>query len=249
MDISLIEQAGLTKNEALVYVALLKRGKSTSGEVINEASVSSGKIYETLEKLIKKGLVTYIVVNGVKQFLANHPKTLLEYVDEQEAFLKKRKEDVKRLLPELELLKEKDYDKENVDIIKGFRGIKSVVYDALENGENILVMGLRSGKDVKFNNFWKQWHRRRVELDKHAKVLFSDKKTPYWNFFKRLKHTEVREFLKASPAATLIIDNHCFLFTYEGNEFTCIHIISKAVSDSYKGFFEGLWNVAETTEL
>lgn len=249
MDFTVLEHIGLTKNETLVYVALLKHGKSTSGEVINEAGVSSGKIYETLEKLIKKGLATYIVENGVKKFFANQPKTLFDYVGEQEVALRAKKQKIEKLLPQLEAIGKTEHDIDEVTVIKGFRGIRSVVYEVLEQAKTILVMGLRSSKHTTFNNFWKAWHRRRVELKKEARLLFSDKHAPYWTFFKKLNYTRVREFLKASPAATLIIDEHCFLFTYEHDEFTCIHITSRSVSNSYKGFFEGLWDIAQTTKL
>ena len=64
----LLQACGLTQNESLVYVSLLKIGKATSSEIVKEANISSGKIYETLEKLIRKGLVKSIIENGVKNF-------------------------------------------------------------------------------------------------------------------------------------------------------------------------------------
>ena len=50
----LLKACGLTQNESLVYLSLLKIGKATSSKVVKEANISGGKIYETLEKLIQK---------------------------------------------------------------------------------------------------------------------------------------------------------------------------------------------------
>jgi hypothetical protein len=74
-------------------------------------------------------------------------------------------------------------------------------------------------------------------------MLFSDKNTEYWRFFKKMPFTEVRETLSFSPSAVMIIDNECFLLSYE-EEFTCIHIISDSTAKSFSGFFDGLWKFA-----
>ena len=64
----LLKACGLTQNESLVYLSLLKIGKTTTSKIVKEANISGGKIYETLEKLIQKGLVKSIIENGIKNF-------------------------------------------------------------------------------------------------------------------------------------------------------------------------------------
>jgi hypothetical protein len=107
-------------------------------------------------------------------------------------------------------------------------------------GKEIKVMGVRSSKDEAFNNFWKHWHLKRIEMKKNAKMLFTDKDTDYWKFFKEQKYTDVKETLSFSPSAIMIIDNNVLIFTYD-EEFTCIHIQSEAIAKSFSGFFDGLW--------
>ena len=69
MEFLELEKIGFTKSEIAVYTALLKIGQKTTGEILKEAKISSGKIYEILDKLIKKGLVSYIIKNNTKYFL------------------------------------------------------------------------------------------------------------------------------------------------------------------------------------
>ena len=57
----LLEELGLTKGEIKVYLTLLKLGETTTGKIVEEAGISSGKIYEILEKLIRKGLASFII--------------------------------------------------------------------------------------------------------------------------------------------------------------------------------------------
>jgi len=240
----LLKVCGLTQNESLIYLALLKVGKATSSKIVKEANTSGGKIYETLEKLIRKGLVKSIIENGVKNFIANEPEMLIEYIKEKERELHKKEEELEKILPQLKSLKEHNHRLENVSLIKGFRGIKPLVYESLEKGKIIKIMGVTSKKDTKFNNFWRSWHIERVRLKKRAEILFSDKNTDYWRFYKKLKYTKVKEILSFTPSAILIIDNNLFIFSYE-EELICIHIESESISESFSQFFDGLWKLAK----
>ena len=240
----LLENTGLTRNESSVYLTLLRIGKSRAGLIIKESKISSGKIYETLDKLLDKGLVKTVSENGIKHFMASSPNSLLIYMGEKEHQIHKKKEEIKDILPKLYSLSKLESKSENVSLINGFRGIEPVVFSALEKGKEIRILGVRSDKGEKFNNFWKKWHRRRIELKKHAKILFSDKNTDYWNYFKKMKYTQLRAILTFSPSALLIIDDQLFILSYDG-EFKCIHVHSESVSESFSGFFDGLWDFAE----
>ncbi len=235
----------MTQNESLVYLSLLKLGKATSSKIVKDAHISGGKIYETLEKLIHKGLVKSIIENGVKNFIANEPEMLIEYIKDKERELQKKENELQKILPQLKDLKEHDHHLENVSLIKGLKGIKPIVYQSLEKAKIVKIMGLTSNKEERFNNFWMTWHIERIRLKKKAKIIFSDKNTDYWRFYKKLKYTEVKEILSFTPSAILIIDNDVFIFSYE-EELTCIHIKSKSISDSFSQFFDDLWKISRT---
>jgi sugar-specific transcriptional regulator TrmB len=239
-----LEGAGLTKNESAVYIALLKKGKSTAYQIVREAHVSSGKIYETLSKLSEKGMIKSVIENGVKHFSANDPESLFDLLKEKEKNLQEKEKELHKILPQLQGLKFLENKIEEVALIKGFRGISPIVYKVLDQGKNIKIMGLRSSKSVKFNNFWKNWHRKRIIEKKKAYLLFSDKGSEYWKFFKKQPYTVVRESLSVSPSAIMIVDDNVFIFSYE-EEFTCIHIISSSIAKSFTGFFDSLWNFSK----
>jgi len=240
----LLKACGLTQNESLVYLSLLKIGKATSSKIVREANISGGKIYETLEKLIQKGLVKSIIENGVKNFIANEPEMLIEYIKDKEEDLHKKETELEKILPQLRDLKEHDHKLENVSLIKGLRGVKPLVYDSLEKSKKIRIMGVTSKKEIKYNNFWRHWHNERVRLKKRAEIIFSDRNTDYWKFYKKLSYTKVKEILSFTPSAILLIDENIFIFSYE-EKLTCIHIKSLSISDSFSQFFDGLWKVAK----
>ncbi len=241
----LLEGSGLTKNESAVYLALLQIGKSKTGEIVHEAKVSSGKIYETLEKLADKGLVKSVTENGVKHFIANDPEALLDFLKEKKREMYDKEKELEKVLPELKTLKQFDEKLETVSLLKGMRGVHPLIYGCLEKGENIRIMGIRSSKNIKYNNFWKRWHQRRLQLKKNAKLIFCDKNTDYWRYFKPMENTEVREFLSFTPSATMVVDDNVFIFSYD-EDLTCIHINSKSIATSFERFFDGLWEISVT---
>jgi len=238
-------QAGLTTNEAKVYVALLKLGKSTSGKIIEEANISSGKIYETLQKLTQKGLIEIVIENGTKKFHVGNPQSLLLYMKEKEKKISQQAKELEKIIPQLEEMRHWEEQSEGVFLIKGLRGIKPLVYEVLtQNSSEIKIMGVRSSKQKMFNTFWQHWHTQRILQQKKAKVLFSDRNTEFWQTFKQMKHTTVKSITSLSPSSIMIIGNHSFIFSYEP-EFTCIHILTPAIAKSFTSFFDSLWLIAK----
>ncbi|MFA6398795.1 MAG: helix-turn-helix domain-containing protein, partial [archaeon] len=73
MNSALLEKIGLSKGEIKVFLALNRLGESTVGKIVSESEVSKSKVYDILEKLIRKGLAGYIVREDTKYFFVNNP--------------------------------------------------------------------------------------------------------------------------------------------------------------------------------
>jgi|SRR3989344_4473884 len=241
----LLINIGLTKNEIKIYLTLLRIGKSPSGKIVKEAGIAGGKVYETLYKLIDKGLLEFVVENNVKHFIASNPESILLYMKEKQIKMNEQTKNLEKILPELRKIKQFTQSVENVYLIKGFRGIRPIIYTVLKQSNNpINIMGVRSFKDKKFNIFWQHWHKERVRLKKQAQLIFSDRNTDYWKFFKKLNYTKIRSVKELSPSAIMVVGDNSFIFSYD-EEFTCIHVRSQAIAKSFSSFFEGLWGIGE----
>jgi len=86
-----LEEIGLNKSEIKVYLSLLKLGSSSTGPIISESKTANSKIYEVLEKLIQKGLVSHFTKENVKYYKAASPKMILEYLNEKKKTIEKQK--------------------------------------------------------------------------------------------------------------------------------------------------------------
>ena len=101
-DIELeLESIGLNKSEIKVYVSLLKIGASSTGPIIKESKTANSKIYEVLDKLIQKGLVSFFVKENVKHYKATNPKMLLDFLEEKKSAIDKEKDRLSKILPTL----------------------------------------------------------------------------------------------------------------------------------------------------
>ena len=60
MEIETLKQFGLTTNEAIVYQTLLGLGPSLAGQISKKTGLHRRTVYDTTERLIKKGIIGYI---------------------------------------------------------------------------------------------------------------------------------------------------------------------------------------------
>src|SRR3989338_6519603 len=96
---ALLEKIGLSKGEISVYLALLRLGQTTAGKIVDESKVTRSKIYDILERLKNKGLVSYITKNATKHFSAASPNNIIEYLNKKEQEIQEEKKTVLELLP------------------------------------------------------------------------------------------------------------------------------------------------------
>src|SRR3989338_2798739 len=125
-----LEQLGLTKNQSLVYLSLLKLGSTTAQSIIKESGLHRSRVYDSLERLEDLGLVSYVVKDFKKYFQAANPEKLLDYVDE-------KKEIVSQLIPELKKLEGMKKEVINASIYKGKEGIKTIHSEMLRRQESL----------------------------------------------------------------------------------------------------------------
>lgn len=247
MNEKLLEEIGLTRGEIVVYTTLLKLGETTTGKIIEEAQISSGKIYEILEKLMKKGLASYILKDKTKYFSAASPNRILDYVHEREEQLKQKKEELKREIPLLLDLERASIKKQEIRLFKGMKGFQTAIFealDALTPEDEVLGMGILSTKGVAYNTLWKRWHAQRVKRKIKCRIIFSDRLTDYFKYFRKMPHTKVRVFKGITPAAVDVMGNRVLILTH-GKEPSVLSITNDEIVQSFTTFFNSLWNISK----
>lgn len=245
MDLNTLQEIGLTEGESKVYVALLKLGPSTSGPIIEKAEVSRSIIYNILERLIEKGLVSHITKDKTKYYQAASPTQINNYLEEKEKALQKTKKKAQDLIPKLEEFKK--YSKENiVQIYQGFKGVQSAhehTYLKLNKDDEYFFLGIKSEQTKGFHLYWEKDHKKRVQRGINCKLLFNEG-TPKEilesrNKFKGCESRYMPEGIK-TPAWFLGYKDTTVI-GIQSKEPIAIEIVNQEVADSFKTYFDEFW--------
>lgn len=102
-----LEEFGLSKREAEVYVALLQKKEFTAPELTKITTITRTKIYEHLQNLIHKGLCNENIKNGQRIYKAVNPRIVLKnLISNYELELERKKKASELLEKELTSLHE-----------------------------------------------------------------------------------------------------------------------------------------------
>src|SRR3989344_8998366 len=113
---------GLTEGESKVYLALSELGSSSVGPIVKKSRVAYSNIYDILNRLIDKGIVSFIIKNKTKYFQAGPPSNLIYFLDKKQEQIVEQRESLKKMLPELERFQHLEA-KEEAEIFLGNNGL------------------------------------------------------------------------------------------------------------------------------
>lgn len=247
MELKVLEKIGLTKNESIVYQTLLQLGTSKTGEILKKSRLNSGKIYEILESLKVKGLLSESLINNIKYFTAAPPSQILEYIKAKKEELEQEESIVKSALPELEKLRDITSKETKSVTYTSLRGIKTAADEALASmkpEEDILAMGVTEFKNEEFNKFWERWQTQRINRKISQKMIFSEK-SKYYQKFTKSKYTQTKILTGITPVTVDIFGEDKTLILNYGESPSCILIYDKNTAQSFRQFFKQLWKLAK----
>ena len=133
MDKEILVEYGLSKREAEVYYILLGINEALASEISEKAKESRTNTYDTLNSLIKKGLVSYVIKNNKKYFMATNPRKLLDWIDFKKEELEKKKKEMEKLIPYLAKLRLPKEKKVNVEVYEGKEGIRTMLKETIDS--------------------------------------------------------------------------------------------------------------------
>ncbi len=237
-----LEQLGLTKIEAKVYLALLKLGSTTTGPLVKKTELHRATVYDVLKRLMEKGLVTFIIKEKTKYFQATNPERFLDIAEEQKQEIEKKEKEIKEIVKNLQLIQEQAKIKESASIFQGRRGIKTIFEDILNYQEYYAFASKGKFKEI-LGVYFDQFQKRKKQKKIKAKILI-DESLKGSDYVKSI-HGEVRFLPKEYnyPTATFVYDDKVAFFVFTEYP-TAFLIESKEVADSYKSYFEVLWKSA-----
>ncbi len=129
---SLLRKIGMTDNEAEIYLTLLKMGEALASEIAAGSKISRPHVYDSINRLIEKGLASYVIKNNRKYFRGASPHKLIDYLKDKELDIKRKEKEVTEALPALLRLHKPKKPKPIVEVYEGKEGMKTILNDIIK---------------------------------------------------------------------------------------------------------------------
>jgi sugar-specific transcriptional regulator TrmB len=235
---------GLTEGEAKVYLALSGLGSSTVGPIVKKSGVAYSNIYDILNRLIDKGMVSFIVKNKTKYFQAAPPSDLANYLDKKEKEISAQKESLKKILPDLEKLQEIKPSQE-AEIFLGKKGLRTAyekLYKDAKKGDEALFFYIHEEKYGEESNLFYNSMTDFFKKTKNKGICNKDYKKSW--FAKKSKHLNMKFVDTPLPGNIDIFKDSVLIVSWRDTIFSVL-IHSQPLADHLRDYFNEMWKIAK----
>ena len=246
MNLEILKKIGLSEGEIKVYSALLEIGVTSINSIHEKVGMDRRNIYDILNKLIERGLVTYMEENGKRVFKVSNPDKLISYIEEKKSSLNEVKNEVEKIMPTMQEVFKSEKQELFSEVFRGAEGMKAV-WDDLLNYDNIYWIGSGMYVPLRFPAFWNDWNARRMKKKVGSYHLFrSDKREDVENRkgFDKNKISNWK-FLPAefsgNPTVTVAYGDKVAQMLL-GESISVFVIQSKELAENYKKYHKFLWD-------
>jgi sugar-specific transcriptional regulator TrmB len=228
---------GLTEIEEKVYLTLIEEGPSLAGNISRKSGIHRRMVYDATERLIKKGLVSYIMKNNRRLFEAVDPDRLLQIVQEQEAA-------VKQVLPQLKLSHSMSKEKQETNFFKGHTGVKGVFEDQIKEGKELLILAASPSAREMFPAYFHWFDVRRKQKNIKTRMLADAKHSGKFSDVPLAEVRLISSLGNENTSTNIYADKVAIIFWNKEKPFVVL-IKQKEIADAYRAYFEQIWKIAK----
>ena len=236
-----LQKLGLSKNEAITYVAVQEAGKAKAGEIIKSTGLHRNLIYQALDSLSEKRLVTKSTTGKVSLFSSTDPAHLLDEIREKDLLAHQIIESLK---------KQRQIADQEITVYEGEEGMRAFNLqkaESLRPGEQILVLGAGGEKfeRVMGERTLKKYYRR-VEKVGGIRMLMYDTQRYSPELLTRFEENERYQVrlmpFSMTPSAGTVISRDSIAFLMYEDPVSVIEVKNPHLVEAYKAYFDVLWN-------
>ncbi|MFH1802300.1 MAG: helix-turn-helix domain-containing protein [archaeon] len=244
IDTSVLEDIGMTNSQVKVYLTLLELEEAKSGEIISKSKLQSSVVYNALNQLTQKGLVSFISKGQIKHFFATDPKSLISYVED-------KKNKVKELVPKL--IKKREFQiKQEAQVFSGWKGIYfafNKILEILTKGSEYIAWG--AGFEEQYTEeakkFFHDFQKKRADKKYLVKIIVNEnsrKQVEGYDWYPKFGKPEYRYVPGFSPKGTVIFGDNVLIVAFEETPIAVL-ITSKTIAESHRKAFHAMWKLAK----
>jgi len=235
----ILESMGLSKNEAKVYLTLIEQGPSSAVRIANKSKVHRTNVYETAERLVKKGYVKFAIIENTRVYEASPPERIL-------SDFKQKEKEYHDILPRLSLKYYEASYKSQAHIHRSQASKRTMLNSTLKIKQPILKYDITLDLPKSLGQWLTKYHQERIRNKIPLTILYKSDAAERKDTIKQMKYTEARILPEQwrSPASVLICGNNVWV-GYWKEDPLIIHIEDKDITEGYKHHFYQLWNLSK----
>lgn len=247
MHLDILEELGLSQNESKIYETLLEQGESTVSHISTKSKIHRRNIYDSMDRLIEKGLVFRVIGRGDTLYKPVEPNKLMELVDEKRTRLEK-------IMPDLVSQYESKPHLEAAYIYKGVEGFKNYLRDMLSVNEDAYFIGAKGAWfDPRLQTFLDRFlidaKKRGIKYHHLFDYEVKDKASHVPKAVGKPYKFLPKEY--STPSMVDIFGDHVVSFTGAGlckisDDITIFVNISRPLATSYKTWFKFMFDHCPT---
>ncbi|MBT4538771.1 hypothetical protein HOI26_02835 [Candidatus Woesearchaeota archaeon] len=226
---------GLTPTEAKIYVMLVDLSKAQAGVLSRRTGIHRRSIYDALDRLIEKGLVSYIMENDKRYYMPTDPTRIQEIINLQQ-------QDVMSIMPTLLAKFQEKKDKQQTFFYRGKEGIKTIFEDQIRDGKDIFIIGASRAAQDHLKYYLPHYTKKRIKnkIKLHALYALPEHVTP--PPLSRIKY--LPETFN-SLVSTNIYGDKAAIILWLPHDPVAILINQPDIAKSFKKYFDLLWKIGK----
>ncbi len=249
-DIKILETAGLTHAQSIVYLTLLELGQTKIGHIIEKTKLQSSVVHNNINKLIDKGLVNFVMVGKIKHYQVAEPEMFINYLEEQKQRIDENKKQIKKIIPRLKLIKEQSKKKTEVEVYKGRRGFQTAYmeeYEKMQKGEasQFIAQPEEFQKDEKLHEFFLKINQIIEEKECVIQGIGPIANKKIWGRFYKNQKTYRLKYIDEDFPWGVMIFREGIIISLWGDEPIIIKIKNKNFKDKAYEYFQKKWREAK----
>ncbi len=236
----LLKSIGLNKNGVKVYVDLVKSGPSSALNISKRTKIHRSNTYDVLHGLIEKRFVKEENYNKKRLFNSMEPEKIKDY-------LKQKEKEIDLVILQLKTLSSDNHSEAEISITKEAFAAREMLLDLLKIEQPINIYGAPSNAPEIFGNgFIEDFHRKRIRKKITMKHIYNQNAKERIKELNRMPFTEAKHLGKKydTHVSTNICGDVVVLIIFS-NPVSVIKIKNKEIAETYKNYFELLWNKAK----
>ncbi len=235
-----LTQLNFAKNEARIYETLLSDGESSVSQIATRAGINRRNVYDSLNRLIEKGVVFEIFQGDENRYQAVDPSKLMELLKEKEHKLEK-------ILPQMQSLYQGTKHADAVYVYRGIEGWKNYMREILRIGGTVYTLGAKGAwGDKRISVFYDQFAKeaKRKGIKFYCIYDHEGKNAPA-----SVRDVSVNKFFPAdqsTDSAVEILEDRIIIFSNIGSgeideKATYTVVVNKHIADSFRTWFKIMW--------